>query len=215
MKYIIMCGGKYWNWPTPKQLVKINGERLVERTIRLLRENGVKDIAISSNDSQFCTFDVPLLMHSNRYYLPEGSDALTPWLDAFYPMNEPVCYIFGDVVFSPEAIRTIVTTETDSVEFFASAKPLADIYPKHWAEPFAFKVVDLRLFWESVVLTKKYDEQGLFKRQPVSWELWQVIKGTPLNKVDYTNYTVINDYTCDIDTPEDIKLFERILKHRT
>ena len=63
MKYVIMCGGKYWNWSTPKQLVKINGERLVERTIRLLGENGVKDIAISSNDSQFCTFDVPMLMH--------------------------------------------------------------------------------------------------------------------------------------------------------
>lgn len=215
MKYIIMCGGKYWNWPTPKQLVKINGEPLVARTIRLLRENGISDIAISTNDSQFITFDVPLLMHSNRYYLPEGSDALTPWLDAFYPMNEPVCYIFGDVVFSPRAIQTIVRTETDSVEFFASAKPLADIYPKRWAEPFAFKVVDLRLFWESVVLTKKYDEQGLFKRQPVSWELWQVIKRTPLNKIDYTNYTVINDYTCDIDKPEDVKLFERILKHRT
>ena len=215
MKYVIMCGGKYWNWPTPKHFVKINGEPLVARTIRLLRENGVEDIAISTNDSQFITFDVPLLMHSNRYYLPEGSDALTPWLDAFYPMREPVCYIFGDVVFSPRAIQTIVRTETDSIEFFASAKPLADIYPKHWAEPFAFKVVDTERFFKAIEQTKKLDEEGQFKRQPVSWELWQVIKGTPLNKVDYTNYTVINDYTCDIDKPEDIKLFERILKHRT
>ena len=215
MKYVIMCGGKYWNWPVPKHLTMIKGEPLVARTIRLLRECGIEDIAISANDSRFAPFGVPLLVHSNRYYLPEGSDALTPWLDAFYPMNEPVCYIFGDVVFSPEAIRTIVTTETDSVEFFASAKPLADIYPKHWAEPFAFKVVDTERFFKAIEQTKKLDEEGQFKRQPVSWELWQVIKGTPLNKVDYTNYTVINDYTCDIDKPEDIKLFERILKHRT
>lgn len=215
MKYVIMCGGKYWNWPVPKHLTMIKGEPLVARTIRLLRENGVEDIAISSDDSRFAAFGVPLLCHSNRYYLPFGEDALTPWLDAFYPMNEPVCYIFGDVVFSPEAIRTIVTIETDSVEFFASAKPLADIYPKHWAEPFAFKVVDTERFFKAIEQTKKLDEEGQFKRQPVSWELWQVIKGTSLNKVDYTNYTVINDYTCDIDTPEDIKLFERILKHRT
>lgn len=215
MKYVIMCGGKYWNWPVPKHLTMIKGEPLVARTIRLLRECGVEDIAISTNDSQFVTFGVPLLFHSNRYYLPFGEDALTPWLDAFYPMNEPVCYIFGDVVFSPEAIRTIVRTETDSIEFFASAKPLADIYPKHWAEPFAFKVVDTEHFFKAIEQTKKLDEEGQFKRQPVSWELWQVIKGTPLNKVDYTNYTVINDYTCDIDKPEDIKLFERILKHRT
>ena len=212
MKYIIMCGGTYDKWKEPKHLTKINGEAIVERTIRLLRENGALDIAISSNDPRFEQFGVPVLRHYNPYRLPKDTDAKTPWLDAFYPMETPVCYIFGDVVFSPEAIKTIVETPTDSIEFFASAKPLPPIYPKRWAEPFAFKVEDLRLFWESVVLAKKYDEQGLFKRQPVSWELWQVIKGTPLNKIIYTNYKVINDYTCDVDTPEDARLFERIIK---
>lgn len=212
MKYIIMCGGTYDKWKEPKHLTKINGEPIVARTIRLLKENGVDDIAISSNDDRFAALGVPLLKHRNPYHLPKDTDAKTPWLDAFYPMETPVCYIFGDVVFSPEAIKTIVETPTDSIQFFASAKPLPPIYPKRWAEPFAFKVEDLRLFWESVVLAKKYDEKGLFKRQPVSWELWQVIKDTPLNKVDYTNYKVINDYTCDIDTPEDVKLFENLIK---
>lgn len=212
MKYIIMCGGTYDKWKEPKHLTKINGEPIVARTIRLLKENGVENIAISSNDDRFAALGVSLLKHRNPYHLPKDTDAKTPWLDAFYPMETPVCYIFGDVVFSPEAIKTIVETPTDSIQFFASAKPLPPIYPKRWAEPFAFKVEDLRLFWESVVLAKKYDEKGLFKRQPVSWELWQVIKDTPLNKVDYTNYKVINDYTCDIDTPEDVKLFENLIK---
>ena len=212
MKYIIMCGGTYDKWKEPKHLTKINGEPIAARTIRLLKENGVEDIAISSNDDRFAALGVPLLKHRNPYHLPKDSDAKTPWLDAFYPTPLPVCYIFGDVVFSPEAIKTIVETPTDSIQFFASAKPLPPIYPKRWAEPFAFKVEDLRLFWESVVLAKKYDEQGLFKQQPVSWELWQVIKGTPLNKIIYTNYKVINDYTCDVDTPEDARLFERIIK---
>ena len=214
MKYIIMCGGKYDKWEEPKHLTKINGEPIVARTIRLLKANGVEDIAISSNDDRFAAFDVSLLKHRNPYRLPKDSDAKTPWLDAFYPMTDSVCYIFGDVVFSPRAIQTIVRTETDSIEFFASTKPLADIYPKRWAEPFAFKVVDTERFFKAIEQTKKLDEEGQFKRQPVSWELWQVIKGTPLNVVDYTNYTVINDYTCDIDTPEDIKLFERIVFNR-
>lgn len=211
MKYIIMCGGTYAKWDRPKHLTELKGEPLVARTIRLLKENGVTDIAISSNNELFEQFGVPTLKHENPYRLPLEGRASSPWLDAFYPMNEPVCYIFGDVVFSPDAIKTIVETQTDSIEFFASAKPLPPIYPKHWAEPFAFKVVDTRRFFEAVEITKQYDEQGLFKRQPVSWELWQVIKNTPLNKVDYTNYIVINDYTCDIDCPEDIKLFERFV----
>lgn len=211
MKYIIMCGGSYDKWDTPKHLTELKGEPLVARTIRLLKENGVTDIAISSNNELFEQFGVPVLKHENPYRLPLEGRATSPWLDAFYPMEDPVCYIFGDVVFSPDAIKTIVNKDTKDIDFFASAKPLPPIYPKRWAEPFAFKVVDTELFFKAITVTKLYDEQGMFKRQPVSWELWQVIKDTPLNKVDYTNYTVINDYTCDIDCPEDIKLFERFV----
>lgn len=212
MKYIIMCGGKYDKWKEPKHLTKINGEPIVARTIRLLKENGVEDIAISSNDGRFAALGVPLLKHRNPYHLPKDSDAKTPWLDAFYPMATPVCYIFGDVVFSPEAIKTIVETPTDSIQFFASAKPLPPIYPKRWAEPFAFKVEDPRTFFKAIQKTEELEAQGAFWRQPVSWELWQVIKGTALGKVDYSNYKAINDYTCDIDTPEDVKLFENLIK---
>jgi len=211
MKHIIMAGGTYAKWDRPKHLTELKGEPLVARTIRLLKENGVNDIAISSNNELFEHFGVPVLKHDNPFTLPKDGRAKTPWLDAFYPMDKPVCYLFGDVVFSPEAIKTIVETQTDSIEFFASAKPLPRIYPKHWAEPFAFKVKDTEQFFNAIEATKQLDEQGLFKRQPVAWELWQVIKDTPLNKVDYTNYTVINDYTCDIDVPEDVAKLEEII----
>ena len=50
MFYIIMCGGTYKKWETPRQLTKVCGEPIVARTIRLLREQGVDDIAISSNN---------------------------------------------------------------------------------------------------------------------------------------------------------------------
>ena len=211
MKYIICCGGTYAKWDIPKPMTPIKGEPIVERTIRLLKENGVDDIAISSNHELFEQFGVRVLKHENPFTLPSSGRAKTPWLDAFYPMAEPVCYIFGDVVFSPEAIETIVNTDTNDIQFFASAKPLPRIYPKRWAEPFAFKVKDTEQFFKAIEKTKALDEQGKFKRQPVSWELWQVIKGTPLNKVDNTNYIRINDYTCDIDVPEDAVKFEAIL----
>ena len=211
MRYIIMCGGTYDKWHTPKHLAMIHGEPLVARTIRLLKENGIKskDIAISSNNPVFQQFGVTRVVHKNPYHLPnDGTHAKTPWLDAFYKTDKPVCYLFGDVVFSPEAIKKIVETETDSIEFFASAPPFAPNYCKKWAEPFAYKVVDTELFFKKIEETKEWEKKGVFYRQPVSWELWQVIKGTKLGRVVYNNYTVINDYTCDIDEPADIRKFE-------
>ena len=67
MRYIIMCGGTYQSWKWPRQLTGINGESIVARTIRLLRGNGVQDIAISSNNPIFEQFGLPVLRHENRY----------------------------------------------------------------------------------------------------------------------------------------------------
>lgn len=198
-----MCGGKYSKWKTPKQLTVINGEPLIVRTIRLLKENGITDIAISSNNPAFDDFGVPVLHHENKY----GNGGF--WCEGFYPTEEPVCYIFGDVLFSPEAIKTIVNTDTNDVEFFASAPPFAKNYIKHWAEPFAFKVKNQTHFRKSLDKVKELHDK--FNREPIAWECWQVIKGTPINKINYKNYTAINDYTCDIDGERDIKAFNEIV----
>ena len=110
MKYIIMCGGTYKEWDTPKQLIKICGEPIVARTIRLLRENGIDDIAISSNNRVFEQFGVPVLKHDNPFVSMPNNNPKGYWVDAFYPTEFPVCYLLGDVVFSSEAIATIVNT---------------------------------------------------------------------------------------------------------
>ena len=51
-KYIIMCGGDYVKWKTPRQLSIVDGEELVARTIRLLKENGINDISISNTKTR-------------------------------------------------------------------------------------------------------------------------------------------------------------------
>ena len=198
MKYIIMCGGEYAE-PIPKQLFKVNGEELTARTIRLLKQEGIEDISISSNNLVFDKFGIPRLEHVNTFGVAEDGKLRGLWVEAFYPLDEPACYVFGDVLFSDKAIHKIVTTETNDVEFFASAPPFGPGYPKSWAEPFAFKVVNQEHFREAIEKTKELKEQGKFVRHPISWELWQVIKDTPINCIDFSNYTAINDYTCDID----------------
>ena len=200
MKYIIMCGSNhpYIN-DVPRQLVEVKGERVVDRTIRLLRDCGITDIALTSLDRNFEDCGVEVI----RY------DSHGPWVNCFLPRSEPTCYIFGDVYFSYSAIEKIVNTQTDDIEFFASAPPFSTEYPKPWGEPFAFKVVDQEGFRNAIEKVKKLMNQ--FNRHPIAWELWQVIKGTPINQIDYTNFTVINDYTCDIDCEADIEQIERKL----
>ena len=53
---IVMCGGYYENFKEHKALSVINGERLIERTIRLLKENNIENIYISSNDDRFSKY---------------------------------------------------------------------------------------------------------------------------------------------------------------
>lgn len=210
MKYIIMAGGDYKTWSTPKQLIKIRGEPIIARTIRLLRECGVEDIAISSNNREFEQFGVPVLRHQNNWKVYGLEQSEGTWCNGFYPTNDPVCYILGDVVFSHHAIKTIVNTNTDDIVFFASAPPFASEYFKEYAEPFAFKVTNTSHFKNCIALVKQYEDEKRFERHPIAWELWQVIKCTPLNEIDYTNYVVINDYTCDIDWEEDIEKFNNV-----
>lgn len=204
MKYVILCGGNYPKWTTPRQLLIFDGVPIVEHTVNKLRVAGVDDIAICTNNSLFTPLinrlGIELIQHENSFI----SAVSGYWVDAFPPIDTPVCYVFGDVLFTQEAINTIVSTPTDSIEFFASAPPFAKGYIKAWAEPFAFKVVDTEFFKRAVETVKYKQDRGEFHRVPIAWELWQVIKGTPINNIDYTNYCVINDYTCDVDNNDDI-----------
>ena len=217
MKYIIMAGGRYDEFQTPKQLLKVNGEVIIERTIRLLKENGIKDIAISTTNPAFDYLEVPKLKHNNTFiHEYKNEKAKGWWLDAFYPTEEPTCYIWGDVYFSETAIKTIVETETDDIELFGSMPPFADNYVKRWIEPFALKVFNTNHLKESIEKTKELALEGkTFRENPIIWELWTVIKDVPLQTKagEYIyNYIAINDYTTDVDSKEDITRIENCFK---
>lgn len=200
MKYIIMCGGNY-HTETPKQLRLIKGEPIAYRTVRLLQKAGVEDIAISTNSDAFDWIGIPILKHKNNF----GNGG--HWLEGFYFVDEPVCYLFGDVVFSENAIRTIVNVQADTIQFFASAPPFHEKYIKKWAEPFGFKVITTDYFRDCVQRAIDLANLGKFRRDPIAWELWQIIQRTQLNRVRHDNYCVINDWTCDIDNEEDYRKF--------
>lgn len=203
MKYILMAGGHYPHLQSPRQLWKINDETILGRTIRFLHEAGIdKDhIVLSYHDP---IFEEYALEYGNIPILKQTDEVTWDQYDKIFPvLPEECCYIFGDVFFSRAAIKTIVETQTDDVEFFASAAPFAKDYIKQWAEPFAFKVKNTEHFHNACKEARQLRDQKILQRG-AAWELWQVIKHTDLNNI-IVNYKVINDYTCDIDSNLDLE----------
>lgn len=210
-KYILMCGGDYKKFETPKHLTKVNGERIVDRTIRLLKENGIKDIYISSNNPLFDSCGVPRLEHTNTY-VNDGKTNIGYWLDAFYPVEEPVVYIWGDVYFSEDAIKTIANYKTDRNVFFGTGAAY-NKWHYDWGEPFAYIVNDYGVFFKAIEDVKRLKDLGKCKREPVVWELYRYLHGLDINKQVITeDYVAIDDGTIDIDDPKDIERLGQWIK---
>ena len=204
MFYVIMCGGYYDTFKTPKQLTVVNGEAIVDRTIRLLNSHGIKNIYISSNDKRFDNHNALRLEHENSYKSENGI-LYGYWLDAFYPNFTPeikVCFLFGDVYYTEKAIDKIVNTEVTENTLFGSAMAKNELH-KNWGEPFAYTVVDYPAFMNGVKEVKKAFDEGKLDRHPLVWELYRYLNGLDLNvqQVIDKTFIVIDDGTTDIDAP--------------
>lgn len=228
MKYIIMCGGDYSDqFETPKPLLEINGERLVERTIRLLKENGITDIGISTLNPKYDYLGIEILRHKNEYIheardLPKKSEHC--WLNAYYPTEEPACYLAGDVYWSNEAIKKVIETEVEDTMFFAApgimdGRKHRNI--KNHREPLGFKVVNQKHFRNSINALKDMIDKGIFSVDPVSWTLYKYLNNLEINYHDWNNdifdkpgnLVAIDDITTDIDSAKDIPKLEEMLRY--
>lgn len=208
MKYVIMCGGVYQKFQIPKQLSVVNGERLVDRTIRLLKENNVQDIYITSNDDRFDDCGVPRLQHINNFRCEDGN-VKGCWLDAFYPnfnKNEKVTFLFGDVYYTDNAIKTIVDLKTDKNILVGTSIAKNKLH-KNWGEPFAYIVNDYKTFINGIKKVKKMYFEGKLKRHPIVWELYRYLNGLDVNVQDIKDetYVCIDDGTIDVDAPSQIE----------
>lgn len=208
---IIMCGGYYEKFKEHKSLSIINGERLVERTIRLLKENGIKDYYISSNDDRFKEYG-KTLKHENTYKQVNGTQE-GYWVDAYYPTDKPCIYLHGDVYYSEDAIKTILNYNPKVNTMIGNQWALNKNHDKV-GEPFGWIIVNQKKFRKAIEETKKLQDEGKCDRMPVSWELYQVLNGHDVNgfDIDIDTYLPIYDETIDIDYPEQIKRLEERLK---
>ena len=204
---IIMCGGVYNNFKQHKALTKINGERLVDRTIRLLKQNGIEDIYVSATDPNF--IDYKILKHNNTYKYEDGNVS-GYWVDAYYPTDKPCIYLHGDVYYSEDAIKKIINYNPKVNTMIGNQWALNKNHDKV-GEPFGWIVVDQKKFRDAINKTKQLQDEGKVERgYAIAWELYQVLNGHDVNGFDINidTYLPIYDETIDIDSPEQIRILE-------
>ena len=210
-----MCGGVYDTFKTPKPLSVINGETLLERTIRLLKERGITDISISSNDERYEKYGKVLYHHNSYKY--EGGKIYGYWVDAYYHTDEPCIYLHGDVYYSENAIDRILNLKP-SVNTFIGNEVARNKEHKNWGEPFGWIVVDQKSFREGIEKVKKLQDEGKLDRGfAISWELYRVLNGLDPNKqyiIDST-YLSIDDETIDIDAPWQIEVLDERIRNNS
>ena len=190
MRYVIMCAGdgKRWNnyLGIPKHLIEINGETLLKRTTRILKKYGI-DYVITGSDKRYAKYGclIPQTKHDCE-------------IDRYEEFNEPVCYLYGDVYYTEEALKTIIETNTDNILFFGSD-----------CEIFAVKVKNIESFYVLKELVKNYYLKGRIDRC-IGWEIYRCMHNIPFNEHLITDdYIYILDGTDDIDFPEDYEKFKQ------
>ena len=184
-----MADGKGTRWNNyhniPKHFIEIDGETLLARTVRLLRENDARaDIVITSHDPRY---EVP----GARRYEPQNNhleiDRFTEELIA-----DDVCFLYGDTFYSESVIQKIADTPAEKLLFFGNERSIV-----------AIKVADGALFRQHVDRVRALFLAGKIEKC-IGWQVYQSFEGLPFGeKTIAADYILIQDGTEDFNSPAD------------
>lgn len=186
-----MCAGLGTRWSNylgvPKHLITINGETLLGRTTRLLKENGITDYIITGCDERYKKYGELIDQTDKDCEIDRFEE---------YPTDGYICYLYGDVYYTDEAMKTIINTDADDIMFFGS----------EW-EIFAIKIKDKELFYKHKHIVRDLYLTGVIDRC-IGWEIYRSLHCINFNEhIIRERYTKILDGTDDIDYPEDYENF--------
>ena len=190
---VIMCAGDGTRWNNymgvPKQMIKINNEPILFRTIRLLKEKGINNIIITINQHQI-PFNTTIMQVINCW---------NHEIDRFYPVKGPVVYLYGDTYYTEKALNKILTEEYN----FYGRKGANNKTKKKYEEIFAVKGDGDKIQEHVDKVRQLYKEKKI--NRCLGWELYESYHGLPITfpVPSFEFLGEINDLTEDFDTPED------------
>lgn len=189
MKYIIMADGKGTRWGNyqdkPKHLIEIDGETLLGRTVRLLKEKDPEcEVVITSHDKRY-------EFEGATRYEPQNNhleiDRFTEELIA-----DDICFLYGDTYYAEDAIEAITDTDAEDILFFGNERAIV-----------AIKVSNGRLFKQHVDRVRKLFLEGKIEKC-IGWQVYQSFLSLPFGekKID-AKFILLKDGTEDFNSPDD------------
>lgn len=173
----------------PKHLSVVDGETLLGRTVRLVKElDPEAEVIISSSDERY---EIP----QARRHSPERDSYE---LDRFcYELIEDeTCFLYGDVFYTDEAMENILSTPCEGMLFWGSRASIYAVVVKRGA--------DLRqcieVLREKIVAREIEDAKG--------WQVYHLYNGMPLEGREIEGgFCIVSDETMDFNRPEDYDSF--------
>jgi hypothetical protein len=206
-RVILMCAGRAERWGNhrgvPKHLVVVDGEMILDRTLRLVRQRTTAPVTIVA---------------FNPAYSREGFERYEPGhgpvdfcdTDKFlssrarWSETGQTVILYGDVFFS-EAGMGAILSYTGPHRFFGRREGSYFTGCK-WRELFAlsFPAAEIPLIEENLQAVKGELLAGKLKRGG-GWEMYERMHGTSGD-----HFTTIDDFKDDFDFPDD---FEKWMRH--
>jgi hypothetical protein len=199
-RVILICAGRAERWRkylgVPKHLILIDGEMLLDRTLRLVRRYTSAAIVIVAFDPEYDRDNHERFepRHGPHHFC--DTDKFLSSKERWAESGQTVI-LYGDVFFTDAAMKTILS-HVGSHRFFGRRED-SYITGRRWREMFALsfpaeeraELAEHMSQLRSDLLSGKVSRGG-------GWELFGRIHGYTWNQ-----FTAIDDFTDDFDYPED------------
>ena len=207
MKYYILANGEGTRWHNyrgvPKQLIEIEGETILHRMIRLLREEGVakKNIIICGKFEDDDATTKLTKSKTKREVFEEISNLA----------KGPFTILYGDCYYTKECIHEVVTRPIKKYDEFFTVYPNPNTGCS-WPEGYAHRCEDWE-WWRDTMheINTNPDLIKTAKDWFIHWWLLGVrderINTPPLECYDPDHDIAWMDQTDDFDYPEDLDKF--------
>ena len=211
---IILCAGTGERWGnflgSPKHLIEIDGERLIDRTVRLIKafSNDKTDIFIvANNDSRYEIDGCKLFIPEKNLQIGRADQYINS--KQLWNKEGRTIIFFGDVWFSEFCMKSIMQNmDKDWTTFGRKGGSVITGHP--WTEPFAHSFYPDQMHMLEEILNKMIKE--FQEKKTLEIGFW----ASYLSMI--SRFFQIDDFTDDFDFPRDykcwIKNWERFKKNK-